>query len=258
MTSQTSSACRRKGSSPGHLVEVEEAAEGVADAPQAEAVLGILGPVEAAQEAPGLAQHLQGAQVPGEVVVVDPVVDEGVGGAGLVAEVVGAVAVAAAHEVGAEGVPVAGVDVDGVAGHGLAEVEPLRRAGPQVLDPDAVARVPLAVAPAPAAGEAPVAAGLVPGHEGVAVVEEAVPAADLDLPPHPLHEAGEHAVRAREGAAGRGEPPVARHRARWPGSTAAWGGFSRPRRLPTAFSESPGANQAAKISVVRAAPVPSE
>ena len=163
--------------------------------------------MEVEQEGPRLAQHLQGAQVASQIVMVDPVVDEGVRGAGLVAEVVDAVAEASADEVRAVAVPVAGVDVDRVPSHGFAQVENLRVAGAQVFDPDTVTRVPLAVAPAPSTAEAPVAGGFLPRHQGITEVEEPVPAAELDLSIQPLDQPRQHPVRVWEGAGGRRESP---------------------------------------------------
>ena len=177
----------------GRLARVEQAAQGVGDAAQAEAVGRIFGPAVAQQEFAGFADDFEGALVAGEIVVVHPVVEKGVRGARLVAEVADAVAEAAADHVRPEGVKVAGVDVDRVAGHGLAQAEVAVLAGAQVLDPHAVARVPLAVVPAPAALVAPGVLFLVPGAQGIAPVEEAVPAADFHVALQPFDEAGEHA-----------------------------------------------------------------
>ena len=126
-----------------------------------------------------------------------------------------AVAEAAPDHVGPQGVVVAGVDVHGVPRHRLPQAEPAFFPAAGVLNPDGVARVPLAVAPAPAAPEAPLAGRLLPGGQRVSPVEEAVPAVGLDAARQPLEEAVEHAFGAREGGrVARGETagdPAARH-----------------------------------------------
>ena len=178
------------------LENIQQSAQHIGDGPQAEAEGRVFGPPVLQKERAGFVQDFQGPAVAGQIVVVDPVVDEGVGSAGLIAEMIDAVAVAAADHVGPERMPVARVHVHRMSGHGLGQREVPRIRCALVLDPDRVAWVPLAVAPAPSPLRLPIVFGFVPRGPDVAVVQVTVPASEPDVARQPVRETRQHAIRA--------------------------------------------------------------
>ena len=186
----------------GQLVQVEQAPQRVGDGAQAEAIARVLAPAIAQEKFSGLVQNLPRPLVAAQVVVIHPIVDEGVRSARLVAKVVHAVAETTADHVGPQRMIVASIYVQRVPGHGLGErvVAPLARA--QVLQPHGMARIPFAVAPTPAALEAPAARAFLPSGHHVAPIEKSLPAIALDVPFHPSDKARQHAVGTREFRAG--------------------------------------------------------